>query len=235
MFQLRGSSTDDALVRNKAIFDRMPDWVMGDSRYTVEMKRYERIASQAVDKYPGFLESQPKQRALLVQHWLKTVKVKQFLNIGPGFGYLEDLTPEYERAALDHCEPFLALLKKEHPDIYCIWGIAEELPFADESLECVVMDSTFQSIVDREKFLCELARVLQPGGRAIFSIAYGWNYPRKHQQGFNVLRAGERELLQHFMREIGLQSSLAYWNMETGEWGSFEASSYLWIYVKKEG
>ncbi|MDD3652005.1 bifunctional demethylmenaquinone methyltransferase/2-methoxy-6-polyprenyl-1,4-benzoquinol methylase UbiE [Immundisolibacter sp.] len=44
---------------------------------------------------------------------------------------------------------------------------AERLPLADQSLDCVVIGFGLRNVTDKQAALCEMHRVLKPGGRAL--------------------------------------------------------------------
>ena len=47
-------------------------------------------------------------------------------------------------------------------------GDIQRLPFEDESFDVVFSFSTLQLVADKRAVLAECARVLRPGGRAVF-------------------------------------------------------------------
>lgn len=48
-------------------------------------------------------------------------------------------------------------------------GVGEEIPFADESFDCVVCTFTLCSVTDQARTLAELRRILRPGGRLFYA------------------------------------------------------------------
>ncbi|GAB5452912.1 MAG: methyltransferase domain-containing protein [Halioglobus sp.] len=64
----------------------------------------------------------------------------------------------------------LALAKERSPAIDWQEGVAESLPFTDESFDAVVSQFGLMFFVDREKAIREMLRVLSPGGRMVVAV-----------------------------------------------------------------
>ena len=67
-------------------------------------------------------------------------------------------------------------------------GIAEELPYGEDSLEGILLVVTLCFLDDPERALHEFARVLRPGGRLVMGFvpadsAWGRHYMRKAREG----------------------------------------------------
>ena len=214
----------------------MPPNILRNYSYALEIERYNRIARSAIEAYSGFEESKPYYRATIIRSILVEHRAQELVNIGPGFGYLEDQMQGFPRVAVDQSEEFLKLVKKRSPDVICVNGIAEALPFCDQSVRCLVSDSTFQSVNNRVKFLYEIARVTAPGALIILSIAYKWDFPRKPQDGFNITLPNELDILKHFISELGFEAEYKYLNLTDEAWkNEREEAEYLWIIgVKQE-
>jgi SAM-dependent methyltransferase len=54
----------------------------------------------------------------------------------------------------------------------------EFLPFADESFDLVICIEGFHYVADPQEGVAELARVLRPGGHAVISVPFVWEYDR---------------------------------------------------------
>lgn len=227
----------DSAVPAYCAWHAMPKWVFDDSRYMLEIDRYEKVAEAGPEVYHGLDKTRPEYRAGLLKGMLLGYEVDQFVNLGPGFGALErKCYGGFDIIDLDSCLGFLYRIKENMPNVTCVRGIAEELPFKDNSVECFVSESTFQSIVDRVRFLYEIGRVMAPGSLLILTVAYGWNYPRKPQDGFNILNRDERRTLRRFLGELGFVTNLVVANTEQREWnlGSLDQGDFLYIIGRRD-
>lgn len=184
-------------VFSKPPFDRR--------EYFVEVQRYNRIALRPPETYGGFDASYPEERADFLSKWV--IKEDRYLNIGQGFGLLEEKLPEVDKYCLDQSFEFLKLCRRRRiPNIKYVCGYAEKMPFKDGYFNTVVSDSVFQTVVDQKEFLIENARVLKSGGKLLLTITHRWNYPRK-PQAFPVDRP---TLLKSFLGELGIKSEIEY-------------------------
>lgn len=209
--------------------DLVPHKFLNDAAYLFEVARYEAIAQAGPEDYAGYANSKPEERALIMRGLLEEAGVKEFVNVGPGFGALEDITDGFERIAVDPCLCFLCRIKERHPDVRCVRGVAERLPLTTGTVLCLVADSVFQSIVDRERFLYEIGRACSPDAKLFLTIAYAWNYPRRPQNGFNVNRPDELQILLRFLEELGFTVRTRYLDLETGWVGGKDEGQYLYI------
>jgi SAM-dependent methyltransferase len=217
-----------------AIPDLTPRGFLNDPAYLFEGLRYEAIAEAGPGNYAGYAESKPKSRAFIMRGLLEEAGISEFVNIGPGFGALEDATAESDRMAIDPCKAFLLRIKWRCPGVRCVRGIAEQLPLATGSVPCLVADSVFQSIIDRERFLYEIGRVCAPEGARLFlTIGYAWNYPRRPQNGFNVNRPDEQEILYRFLEELGFDIEPRYLDLARGWVDCQDEGQYLYIIGKR--
>ena len=182
-----------------------------DPVYAFEVGRYDEIAEAGPGDYAGYAATKPEYRAGLWRELLWGVT--EFVDVGPGFGMLEEVAGDTSWLALDLSLGFLNRLKNLWPKRVCGRALAERLPLVTDSVPYLVADSVFQSIVDREAFLCEAARVCKPGGWLLFSVAYGWNYPRRPQGGFNVIYPDERAVLGRYLGELGFQVEFCFVNL----------------------
>jgi ubiquinone/menaquinone biosynthesis C-methylase UbiE len=236
---------------NGSIIQLLPPNIMNNSAYAFEINRYSnKVNNQS--GYDGFLETKPKQRAELMAKILKDEQEKyyksqkkdsnsfqEYVEVGPGYGYVFKETEGIRRIALDACSVFLKLIKSQIPRITCVSGIAESLPFASESVECLICESSFQSVYDRRMFLYEIARVLMSGGLLVLTIAHKWHYrpPRKPQDGFNIIKEDEYSTLRLFIEELGFAAEYKYLSLETMDWVESawkNNSDYLYIIARKK-
>ena len=81
---------------------------------------------------------------------------------GPGLIVVTDFTPEMLDIAREKAEGYSGPteLRFEHAD-------AQELPFADESFDCVTVAFGVRNLPERERNFTEVRRVLKPGGRYV--------------------------------------------------------------------
>jgi demethylmenaquinone methyltransferase/2-methoxy-6-polyprenyl-1,4-benzoquinol methylase len=79
------------------------------------------------------------------------------------------LGPDLRIVGLDLSPGMLSVAKKRFPSegIHWIQGQAEGLPFEDQSFDVVVFGFLLRNVVDVEKTLREVHRVLRPGGRVV--------------------------------------------------------------------
>lgn len=180
------------------LFDEPPD---ERREYFFEVARYDKIARD-MPKSWGLDDTHPEVRASILRRMIGDAP--RYLNIGQGFGQLEQTMPDKTKVCLDQSFEFLKRCQEKNiPDIWLVNGFAERMPFKSEVFPCVVSDSVFQTVVDQKEFLFENVRVLKQGGKLILTIAAKWNYPRKPQ----MFPASDPGLLKHFLKELGVEAS----------------------------
>lgn len=117
-----------------------------------------------------------KLRALRIENWFnkieKNVSSKRLFEIGGGATQLIDHFPSKEKHALD---PLSALYQKEFGSVLdpnVIWkeGRSEELPYADEYFDVVVICNVIDHTAYPEKTMSEIRRVLKKGGLVYISV-----------------------------------------------------------------
>jgi SAM-dependent methyltransferase len=88
------------------------------------------------------------------------------LEVGAGEGRVSrDLVERgYAVTGLDASTTLLQAARAEHPDGDYVLGVAEELPFADESFELVVAYNSLMDVEEMPDAVAEIGRVLAPGG-----------------------------------------------------------------------
>ena len=215
--------------------DLIPPSILRDPRHAFEIGRYDAIEKAGLESYADYAPTKPKFRAALMAGILEDYNVQEYVNIGPGFGFLEVETPGMDRWALDHSLGFLNATRERAPGTRCVRAVAELLPIATESVPCLVSDSTFQTMVDREAFLCEAARVCVLGALLVLTIAYRVHYPRKPQGGFNVLHSDGRDMLRHYLNDLGFDVAVEYLNTKSGLWSQdIKDADYMYIMGNKQ-
>jgi demethylmenaquinone methyltransferase/2-methoxy-6-polyprenyl-1,4-benzoquinol methylase len=85
------------------------------------------------------------------------------LDLGSGTGAAFDQLINYETTAIDPDKKMLELNSFENK----VLGSAEDLPFNDNSFDNVFCSFVWRNILDTDKALAEVYRVLKPGGKFI--------------------------------------------------------------------
>lgn len=128
----------------------------------------------------AYAESRPEYPVDAVR-WLTGTESAEVIDLGAGTGKLTQalladghrvIAAEPSRPMLDQLVADLGDEDGHLPDgLRCIQTKAEELPFADGSIDAVVAAQAFHWF-DSTKALTEIARVLRPGG----AIGLVWNF-----------------------------------------------------------
>ncbi len=98
-----------------------------------------------------------------------------FLEVGCGKGELIRALLEAQRfepdmiTAIDQSETAL-LAVKDLPVNRLVRDISQRLPFADNAFGCVVMAEVIEHLSDPQSVLCELHRLLRPGGTLLLTF-----------------------------------------------------------------
>jgi ubiquinone/menaquinone biosynthesis C-methylase UbiE len=91
------------------------------------------------------------------------------LDVGCGTGRLLRAAsvrwPEAQLFGIDPAELMIAEAKRNNPNAMFKVGSAEELPFADQSVDLILSSLSLHHWANQSKGLQEIARVLCPGGR----------------------------------------------------------------------
>lgn len=97
------------------------------------------------------------------------------LEVGVGQGVV--LKHIYERGrniqsltGLDLSDRLIEMARKNVPSAHIVKGDAEEMPFPNESFDIVVMIDVFQYLLNVDKALSEVRRVLRKGGSFIVTV-----------------------------------------------------------------
>lgn len=127
-------------------------------------KDYNNFSTLYTDK---FLEEDAKSRDTFTRH-LPSLKGKTVLDVGCGSGH--DVAAYAAAGALAHgidpSSQFVAQAKIRWPGIQITEGVAEQLPFADSSIDVYTSIYALQN-ADVPKAMAEAARVVRPGGTVL--------------------------------------------------------------------
>jgi SAM-dependent methyltransferase len=118
----------------------------------------------------------------LFQQWVEPVldaaqvqAGQRVLDVGCGTGVLaraavKRLGPADTVAGLDPDSGMLAVAERLGPMVEWRQGVAESLPYPDESFDAVVSQFGLMFFADRRRSLQEMLRVLSPGGRLVVAV-----------------------------------------------------------------
>ena len=104
-----------------------------------------------------------------------------FLDAGCGDGrYLAALAPELpaRRAGVDISERILETARQRVEADYRRANL-EDLPFADAAFDLVLCSQVIEHVLDADRAVSELARVLRPGGALVISTDNARNYVKR--------------------------------------------------------
>ena len=129
---------------------------------------------------------------------------------------------DFSPLALAHAQAELSNL----PDLGLSQGDAMQLPFKGGVADCVTMLDVLEHLRDDRRALCEVARVLQPGGALILTVpAYGhlWS---AHDEALHHFRRYEKHELRARLREAGLHVEKLSFAMSM-----MPPAAYLWRHL----
>ena len=89
---------------------------------------------------------------------------------GFSLGHYAKARPDIHYAGADVAEHHIAYAKRERPQFTFAHAPAEALPFEENSFDAVTMLDVIEHVVDLEKTLSEVKRVLKPGGSFIVFV-----------------------------------------------------------------
>ena len=125
----------------------------------------------------------------------------------------------------------LARLRREQrgQSVILVRGIAERLPFSDDSFDCVVCQGSLDHFVQPRAFMAEVARILKPDGQAIIAIANFESLSCRLER--NLHRA--RKLL-----GIPVMKGRAYWQIPPnhtfkGDYAALRGMARPWLRLER--
>lgn len=152
------------------------DFVMGQDLNLIE-NMYDTVAEEWAKAFAGEHEKKPQDQEMLYRFFREIGCRTPVWDFGCGPGnttaYLNNLGMDI--AGLDLSEKMLRQARKTHPDIYFKKGNILDLEFQSDSIYGIV---AFYAIVhftqeQTERALREIFRVLQPGGKLLFTYHVG--------------------------------------------------------------
>jgi ubiquinone/menaquinone biosynthesis C-methylase UbiE len=98
----------------------------------------------------------------------------KLLDVGGGRG---DVTNEYlkktkEVHLVEYDSKLISECKKRFPKVKAIKGVAEKIPYDDETFDVVTMTDTLEHVRDEKQSLNEVHRVLKKGGTLVISTPH---------------------------------------------------------------
>ena len=163
------------------------------------------------------------------------ISPRRVLEVGPGRGETAEWIAREtgaEVVAIDQSERMVELTRARGIDARV--GDVQDLPFEDETFDCVVAAWMLYHVADLERGLAEIARVLRPGGRLV-----AVTNSKRHSQELKALigvhgestfsaENGEASLRRHFA-EVERRDADGYAIFEPDEAIAYvRASANLW-------
>jgi len=123
----------------------------------------------AADDYDVFA---PEASARLVDQFVRLAGLPRgarVADLGCGSGAFTALLRRagYDSVGLDISGKLVDVGRRKHPDLAFLQGDIERLPFADESLDGVLLSGVVHHFPDPSRCAAEVFRVLRPGGRFV--------------------------------------------------------------------
>ena len=152
----------------------MPDSMAPEDFRDWNEQMVQRYDPEVFHHHPrGIVRWVESRRVRTVIRCLGAAAEHQILDVGCGGGNLLALLPGSRRCGIDLSAP---MIKRAHErlgrDAALIHGDAEQLPFADESFDRVVLSSVLSHVLHPERVIAEIRRVTRPGGRIVISISH---------------------------------------------------------------
>ena len=108
----------------------------------------------------------------VVVDWMLPEGARTVLDLGAGTGRLTDalVARGLDVWAVDPSASMLDVLRRRHPDVHVVEGVAERTGLPDASVDAIVIGQAWHWM-DAEAASAEAARILLPGG----TLAMAWN------------------------------------------------------------
>ena len=96
------------------------------------------------------------------------------LDVGCAFGFTTKLLARkgYLTVGVDNSSRYIARAKRRHPQGEYLLSTAEQLPLPDASFDAVFLLDVLEHVSGQSSVLCEIQRVLKPGGTLIISVPH---------------------------------------------------------------
>lgn len=145
------------------------------------MKDYEALSRKHFDsqareydaRETAYYSKFPKMSCRDVAKRLQSIAYEKLLDVGCGTGYLFELLLPQRKAEYHGLDLSPEMLKvaaaKFDGGVTLVEGSADRLPYADDSFDVVTCVQSFHHYPDPDKAMCEVFRVLKPGGLYILS------------------------------------------------------------------
>jgi len=123
----------------------------------------------------------------------------RLLDVGTGTGVLISYMKKYGPAEIHACdlaERMLGRVREKFPGVVTHQSDVSDLALPDGSLDAAFINGCFSNILDKDKALGNLARMLRPGGRLVVSHPLGRSFIvelKKHAPLYLDLLPGEAE------------------------------------------
>lgn len=105
-------------------------------------------------------------------------------------------------------------------------GDAMQLPLQSECADCVTMMDVLEHLRDDRRALCEVARILKPGGALVLSVPAYQHLWSAHDEALHHFRRYEKHALRARLREAGLQVEKLSFAMSL-----MPPAAYLWRHL----
>jgi ubiquinone/menaquinone biosynthesis C-methylase UbiE len=121
----------------------------------------------------GIVRWVERKRVAAVKRNLAAKHEHRILDVGCGAGNILEQIPGRSRHGID-LSAYMVKRARERlwDDAQIVQGDAEQLPYADQSFDCVIASSLLSHVLHPEQVLKEVTRVTRIGGRVVISISH---------------------------------------------------------------
>ena len=162
------------------------EWI-ADSLFEQLHGQYGWKESVARDYAAEFLTGQAAASVVDKLARLFPVAGSTVLEVGSGLGsiLLEMRRRGFRALGIEPSEEWCGIIRRRFekeglPSSCLVQGIGEDLPFADESVDLVVSLQVLEHVEEPERVLCEIDRVLRPGGIFYLSAPNYFSFSEDH-------------------------------------------------------